>query len=255
MAGRSSRSLVFALVFVSCAVAACTRKSPAQPSGSGGTSAAGGAIGSGGVTAAGGTTSRGGATGSGGTSNIGGIATTGGATDSGSFMSSGGATGSGGVASTNSTKATGGSSSNGANTAAGGTTDNGGGTATGGTTSSGGNTAAGGATNSGAGTATGGTTSSGGATSSTGAAYPFPQNYKGKYCSYPTTYDNDKVTAAYQAWKDATITSDGASGFQRVKKPDSGTVIGSTVSEGIGYGMILAVYLNDQKLFDNLWNY
>jgi endo-1,4-beta-D-glucanase Y len=72
---------------------------------------------------------------------------------------------------------------------------------------------------------------------------------------YPTNYDNEKVRVAYKAWYDATITSDGAGGFLRVKKPDSGSVIGSTVSEGIGYGMILAVYMNDQNLFDNLWKY
>ena len=29
----------------------------------------------------------------------------------------------------------------------------------------------------------------------------------------------------------------------------------STVSEGIGYGMLLAVYMNDQTLFDGLWKY
>jgi endo-1,4-beta-D-glucanase Y len=155
---------------------------------------------------------------------------TGGTVGTGGVTSNGGATGSGGVASTGGTKAS-----------SGGVTSSGG--ATGGTTSGGGNTA------------TGGATSSGGATNSTGVAYPFPQNHKGKYCTYPASYDNDKVKAAYQAWKDATVTSDGAGGFQRVKKPDSGTVIGSTVSEGIGYGMILSVYMNDQKLFDNLWNY
>jgi len=52
-----------------------------------------------------------------------------------------------------------------------------------------------------------------------------------------------------------TVTSDGAGGYRRVKKPDSGTVIGSTVSEGIGYGMILAAYMGDQALFDDLWRY
>ena len=40
-----------------------------------------------------------------------------------------------------------------------------------------------------------------------------------------------------------------------MKKPDSGTVIGSSVSEGIGYGMLLAVYMNDQALLDGLWKY
>ena len=240
-----------AVAFACCAFAGCTTKSPVQPPGSGGRLATGGATGSGGVT--GGGVTGGGVTGGGVTSNTGGMAA--GALAGGSVASSGGATGSGGVASPGGTEATGGSTNSGGNTAAGGTTNSGGNTAAGGTTNSGGRMATGGATNSGGNTATGGATGSGGATSSTGVAYPFPQNYKGKYCTYPTTYDNDKVKAAYQDWKDATITTDGAGGFQRVKKPDSGTVIGSTVSEGIGYGMILSVYLNDQKLFDNLWNY
>jgi len=30
---------------------------------------------------------------------------------------------------------------------------------------------------------------------------------------------------------------------------------GDTVSEGIAYGMILAVYANDQKTFDGLYTY
>jgi endo-1,4-beta-D-glucanase Y len=63
------------------------------------------------------------------------------------------------------------------------------------------------------------------------------------------------VSAAFQDWKSTVVTADGAGGFLRVKKPDSGTVIGSTVSEGIGYGMVLAVYLDDQALFDGLWKY
>lgn len=108
-------------------------------------------------------------------------------------------------------------------------------------------------TTSSAGGSTGGSTATGG--TSGGAAFPFPQNFKGAYCVLPTSTDNQKVRTAYQQWKDATITSDGAGGFLRVKKPDSGTVIGSTVSEGIGYGMILAVYMNDQSLFDGLWKY
>jgi len=87
------------------------------------------------------------------------------------------------------------------------------------------------------------------------AAFPFPQNVKSQYCVYPASYDNERVRAAYKAWYDATVTSDGAGGFLRVKKPDSGSVIGSTVSEGIGYGMILGVYMNDQNLLDNLWKY
>ena len=37
--------------------------------------------------------------------------------------------------------------------------------------------------------------------------------------------------------------------------PPPPTPAGSTVSEGIGYGMLIAVYMNDQPLFDDLWRY
>lgn len=101
----------------------------------------------------------------------------------------------------------------------------------------------------------GGGVSGSGGSGNGGPNFPFPINYKSQYCNLPTSYDNDKVREAYQQWKDATVTADGAGGFLRVKKPDSGSVIGSTVSEGIGYGMILAVYMNDQTVFDGLWKY
>jgi len=88
-----------------------------------------------------------------------------------------------------------------------------------------------------------------------GALRPFPQHRFGTFCTYPTTPDDAAARSAYQAFKDATVTAEGAGGFLRVKKPDSGTVIGSTVSEGIGYGMILAAYFADQAVFDGLWRY
>lgn len=84
---------------------------------------------------------------------------------------------------------------------------------------------------------------------------PFPQHKYGTYCTYPMRADDAQVRSAYQDWKDTTVTADGAGGFLRVKKPDSGAVVGSTASEGIGYGLILAVYFADQALFDALWRY
>jgi len=87
------------------------------------------------------------------------------------------------------------------------------------------------------------------------AKHPFPQAKKSAFCTYPTNANNADVMAAYQDWKNTVVTADGAGGFLRVKKPDSGTVIGSTVSEGMGYGMLLAVYMDDQPLFDALWKY
>ncbi len=103
-------------------------------------------------------------------------------------------------------------------------------------------------------TATGGSVTVGGATGGS-SAYPFPQNVRSSHCTYPRNANANDVVTAYQQWKTAVVTSDGAGGYLRIKKPDSGTVIGSTVSEGIGYGMLLAVYMGDQTLLDNLWLY
>ena len=88
-----------------------------------------------------------------------------------------------------------------------------------------------------------------------GANFPFPQNRHSTYCSYPN-YRNAHVKAAYEKWKTDTVTADGAGGFLRVKRPhDPSLEPNSTVSEGIGYGMLIAVYMNDQALFDGLWKY
>ena len=77
---------------------------------------------------------------------------------------------------------------------------------------------------------------------------------------YPAQYRNEDVAAAYDQWKLDTITTDGArvggNQYRRVKRPaEPGLEIGSTVSEGIGYGMLIAVYMGDQALFDDLWRY
>jgi endo-1,4-beta-D-glucanase Y len=87
------------------------------------------------------------------------------------------------------------------------------------------------------------------------AKFPFPQNRHTQFCNYPN-YRNSDVIAAYARWKKDTVTSNGASGHQRVQRPKDPTLQpNSTVSEGIGYGMILAVYMDDQSLFDELWKY
>src|ERR1019366_2303868 len=92
--------------------------------------------------------------------------------------------------------------------------------------------------------------------SAPGMRFPFPQNRESSHCSYPSHYDNTDVVAAYQQWKTDTVTSAGANGFLRVQRPhEPGLQLDSTVSEGIGYGMLLAAYMNDQDLFDPLWKY
>jgi endo-1,4-beta-D-glucanase Y len=88
-----------------------------------------------------------------------------------------------------------------------------------------------------------------------GANFPFPQNRHSSRCSYPN-YRNSQVKAAYEKWKTETVTADGAGGFLRVKRSkEPGLEPNSTVSEGIAYGMLIAVYMGDQPLFDALWKY
>ncbi|HEY5375234.1 MAG TPA: glycosyl hydrolase family 8 [Polyangiaceae bacterium] len=89
-----------------------------------------------------------------------------------------------------------------------------------------------------------------------GVNFPFPQNRQSTRCAYPA-YANADVRAAFDWWKKEMVTSDGAGGHLRVKRmpTDSGLDAGSTVSEGIGYGMLIAVYMNDQTLLDELWKY
>lgn len=98
---------------------------------------------------------------------------------------------------------------------------------------------------------------------STTSAAQGPQLMPQGFCYFPTKYAQADVVAAYEDWKATVVTSDGAvnpetgasEGLLRVRKPNSGSIIGSTVSEGQGYGMLLAVYLDDQAVFDALWRY
>lgn len=77
-----------------------------------------------------------------------------------------------------------------------------------------------------------------------------------RYCELPEQANHEDAKKAYQHWKDTLLTADGAGGFLRVRRPNSkGAIVNSTVSEGIAYGMLLAVYMDDQPTFDSLWNY
>jgi endo-1,4-beta-D-glucanase Y len=102
------------------------------------------------------------------------------------------------------------------------------------------------------GSATGGASFGGQAGTPTGGPFPFPQNQKSTACVYPT-FDNAVVTNFWNKWKSMYVTSDGAGGYLRVKRgPQDGN---DTVSEGIAYGMVAAVYMDDQATFDGLWGY
>jgi hypothetical protein len=92
--------------------------------------------------------------------------------------------------------------------------------------------------------------------------FPFPQNRHMSRCTYPTNYRNSDVVAAYQQWKtDTVVAADSVcAGCKRVQRlasdPQSSCLpLNSTVSEGIAYGMLIAVYMDDQALFDGLWKY
>lgn len=88
------------------------------------------------------------------------------------------------------------------------------------------------------------------------AAFPFPQNRQQPTTSYYPVYNNADVQTAYNFFLSEQVTSAGAGGFRRVRRHGDPTLQpDSTVSEGIGYGMIIAVYMNDQALFDDLWRY
>jgi endo-1,4-beta-D-glucanase Y len=89
-----------------------------------------------------------------------------------------------------------------------------------------------------------------------GHNFPFPQNRASASCTYPQAYRNEDVQAAYAQWVHDTVVDDPDSGGFRVRRPQDPVLdADSTVSEGIGYGMIIAVYMDDQMHFDGFWKY
>ncbi len=149
-------------------------------------------------------------------------------------------------------------------------------------TGGGGSTGAGGSTSTGKGGSTG--AGNGGSTStgkggSTGAAgsggskvipglgmggpFTFPQNKMSGSCTL-TTVANASTAAqtAYSSWKSTYVSSSGApSGALRVVDPQTlncvqgSSITNGTVSEGMGYGMLAAVYMGDKTTFDGLLAY
>ena len=82
--------------------------------------------------------------------------------------------------------------------------------------------------------------------------FPFPQNRVSQSCVYPFKAFNTDVQNAYAVWKSLVLTTTGALGELRVQRVENGN---DTVSEGIAYGMMIAVYMGDQTPFDQLWRY
>jgi endo-1,4-beta-D-glucanase Y len=200
--------------------------------------------------------SGGGAAGSAGAGGTSGTAGTGGTAGG----AAGGATGAGGIATTGTGGRGGGAAGAGGNVGP-----------TAGTTGTAG-TGAGGIAGTGTAGSSGGAGGSGGSAgtapprgptpAANGVNYPFPQNRENTRCTYPTGYLNADVMTAYAKWKTDTVVSAGT-GMRRIQRTASDPVnmytpAMSTVSEGIAYGMLIAVYMgakDDQMLFDDLWRY
>ncbi|KNY28253.1 glycosyl hydrolase family 8 [Pseudobacteroides cellulosolvens] len=64
---------------------------------------------------------------------------------------------------------------------------------------------------------------------------------------------NEMLRNEYNEWKAARVTQNGAGGNLRVQRGSSDSY--DTVSEGIGYGMVLSAYFDDRTTFDSLWKY
>jgi endo-1,4-beta-D-glucanase Y len=102
-------------------------------------------------------------------------------------------------------------------------------------------------------TSTTGTTSP--TTSGGGGAPPADVQASLGHCTAPSGAAWSDARAAYQKWKTDLLVSDGARGFLRVRRPNSVGAIDTSNSEGISYGMTLAVAMDEQEVFDKLWQY
>lgn len=86
--------------------------------------------------------------------------------------------------------------------------------------------------------------------------FPFPRNERLPHLTYPRSASHEDVLGAFANLRDEIVTADGARGFLRLRRPDTPDgVPNSTVSEGIAYGMIVAVMLDEQELFDKIYGY
>ncbi|RYZ05843.1 MAG: hypothetical protein EOO73_18195 [Myxococcales bacterium] len=86
--------------------------------------------------------------------------------------------------------------------------------------------------------------------------FPFPQNQRLPGLIYPSSADAEDARRAFLRFREEIVTAEGARGFLRTRRPDTPDgIVDTTVSEGIAYGMIIAVAFDDQPLFDAFWQY
>ncbi|MBC7390579.1 MAG: carbohydrate-binding protein [Opitutaceae bacterium] len=77
---------------------------------------------------------------------------------------------------------------------------------------------------------------------------PFPQNKTYSYGLMPSNKNSSDASSAYAIWK-TNFLAPCNNGRYRVKFDNPS----QTVSEGIGYGMLLSAYAGDKSVFDGLW--
>lgn len=86
------------------------------------------------------------------------------------------------------------------------------------------------------------------------AARPFPQHVALPRGARVPRVGQHRLDAAalrlWRAWRDRYLRSEGGDGIWVEHDPTP-----TTVSEGIGYGMVLAAYFGDRAVFDGLWQY
>jgi endo-1,4-beta-D-glucanase Y len=88
-----------------------------------------------------------------------------------------------------------------------------------------------------------------GSPSASGTAHPFPIDGSVGSCTKPTGASGKFLEDAYAQWKTTFVTPCGGN---CVLRPENDNDV---VSEGIGYGMLIAVMVGDKTLFDALWSY
>jgi endo-1,4-beta-D-glucanase Y len=259
----SSLHLPAVLLLVSLACAPSDGGSPAGAAGtSGGGGGAGGAVGGAAGTTGTAGSGPGGSTGSGGSAGSPGR----GGASAGTTGAGGSSAGSGGGGQSGTAGRGGTGGGAGGASGSGGATAGNAGTGGGATAGSGGTAGAGGATagRGGSGGASAGTGGTGGSAVATtcnggppsppaaGVNFPFPQHRASSACIYPPSCSDADMAMGWAAYKSALIVADGTDGSMRVIRPTDGN---DTVSEGISYGMLFSVYMNDKATFDALWKY
>ncbi len=66
--------------------------------------------------------------------------------------------------------------------------------------------------------------------------------------------DDATLASKWTSWLGWFYPTNGAGGYHRVNYPEGLGCGGNTASEGIGYGLLLAVWYGDQTVFNELWN-